>query len=73
MPPAATFFARIPGPSVSFLLPILVITLPVLAIAVLATKGMRLSGSCGGMNPDGSCQRCGKPVSDSDSEGACQR
>jgi hypothetical protein len=44
----------------TFLLPILVITVPVLAIALLALGGRRLSGSCGGMNADGSCQRCGK-------------
>jgi hypothetical protein len=44
----------------SILLPILVFTVPVLAIVLLAVGGRRLSGSCGGMSPDGSCQRCGK-------------
>lgn len=44
----------------SVLLPILVCTVPVLAIVFLALGGRRLSGSCGGTNPDGSCQRCGK-------------
>lgn len=42
------------------LLPILVFTIPVLAIVFLALGGRRLSGSCGGTNPDGSCKRCGK-------------
>ncbi len=42
------------------LLPILVFTVPVLAIVFLALGGRRLSGSCGGTNPDGSCKRCGK-------------
>lgn len=57
----------------SVLLPILVISIPVLAIVALALGGRRLSGSCGGMNPDGSCQRCGKTADAKDAEGACAR
>jgi len=47
----------------------------VLAIVLLALGGRRLSGSCGGMNPDGSCQRCGKTGGDATaaSGGACAR
>lgn len=45
----------------NFLLPILVFSVPVLAVVFLALGGRRLSGSCGGTNPDGSCTRCGKP------------
>ncbi|MCA8965759.1 MAG: hypothetical protein H6838_18425 [Planctomycetes bacterium] len=44
----------------SVLLPILVFTVPVLAIVFLAMGGRRLSGSCGGLSADGSCSRCGK-------------
>jgi hypothetical protein len=44
----------------SVLLPILIATVPVLGIALLAIAGRRLSGSCGGVGADGSCQRCGK-------------
>lgn len=43
-----------------FLLPIVVFSVPVLAVVVLALTGRRLSGSCGGMQPDGRCGRCGK-------------
>jgi len=43
-----------------FLLPILVFSVPVLAIVVLALSGRRLSGSCGGAGPDGRCRTCGK-------------
>jgi hypothetical protein len=55
----------------SVFLPILVITIPVLAIVLLAVAGRRLSGSCGGMSPDGSCQRCGKTVDEP--EAPCPR
>ncbi|MFN7591326.1 MAG: hypothetical protein ACK501_19900 [Planctomycetota bacterium] len=57
------------------LLPILVFTVPVLAIVFLALGGRRLSGSCGGMNPDGSCQRCGKTGEAADAAAAepCHR
>ncbi|MEQ1634580.1 MAG: hypothetical protein ABL997_19530 [Planctomycetota bacterium] len=47
----------------NILLPILVFSLPVLAIVLLALSGRKLSGSCGGMNKDGSCSRCGKTAS----------
>ena len=57
----------------SFLLPILVITVPVLAIVLLAVGGRRLSGSCGGMSPDGSCQRCGKAAGDQEPAAPCPR
>jgi len=57
----------------SILLPILVITVPVLAIALLAIGGRRLAGSCGGMNPDGSCSRCGKAAGEPEPEGSCHR
>jgi hypothetical protein len=52
-----------PEPAVSqYLLPILVLTVPVLAIVVLALAfGRRLGGSCGGVGADGRCTRCGKP------------
>lgn len=59
--------------TVSFLLPVLVITVPVVAIALLAMKGKSLAGSCGGMNPDGSCSRCGKAAGEPEPEGACSR
>jgi hypothetical protein len=52
---------------VSFLVPIVVFTVPVLAIVALALAGRRLSGSCGGVGPDGSCQRCGKTAAAADS------
>ena len=57
------------------LLPILVFSVPVLAVVLLALGGRRLSGSCGGMNPDGSCQRCGKAGGENApaSGGACAR
>jgi hypothetical protein len=42
------------------LLPILVFTVPILAIVFLALSGRKLSGSCGGVGPDGRCARCGK-------------
>jgi hypothetical protein len=45
-----------------YLLPILVFSVPVLAVVVLAMSGRRLSGSCGAARPDGSCSRCGKPA-----------
>lgn len=48
-----------------FLLPIVLFTVPVLVIVLLATAfGRRLRGSCGGVGPDGSCSRCGKPASE---------
>ena len=43
-----------------YLLPILVFSVPVLAVVFLALSGRRLSGSCGATRPDGSCGRCGK-------------
>ncbi len=57
------------------LLPILVFTVPVLAIVFLALGGRRLSGSCGGMNGDGSCQRCGRKADPAATSGgsACTR
>ncbi|MBL8729613.1 MAG: hypothetical protein JNM25_14355 [Planctomycetes bacterium] len=56
------------------LLPIVVFSLPVLAIVVFAISGRRLAGSCGGMSPDGSCARCGKPAGDAgaDRAGPCR-
>ena len=46
-----------------FLLPILVLSVPVLAVVVLALAfGRRLSGSCGGVGADGNCARCGRPA-----------
>jgi len=45
----------------NFLIPILVFTIPVIAIVLLALLGRRLSGSCGGSG-DGSCSRCGRPA-----------
>lgn len=51
----------------TFLLPLLVVALPILAIVLLAVAGKRrLSGSCGGVGADGSCVRCGKPATDVD-------
>jgi hypothetical protein len=47
------------------LVPILVFTLPVMAVVVFAlVSGRRLKGSCGGASPDGSCSRCGKPAAE---------
>ena len=43
-----------------FLLPILVFSIPVLAVVFLALGGKVLKGSCGGMGPNGDCGRCGK-------------
>lgn len=57
----------------SVLLPILVISVPVLAIVALALGGRRLSGSCGGMSPDGSCQRCGKTADQPETGEPCPR
>jgi hypothetical protein len=52
---------------------LLVFSVPILAIVVLAISGRRLSGSCGGMSPDGSCSRCGKPAgADADATDACR-
>ncbi|MBL9079056.1 MAG: hypothetical protein JNL08_16245 [Planctomycetes bacterium] len=55
------------------LVPIVVFSVPVLAVVLLALAGRRLAGSCGGMNPDGSCSRCGKPAGDpgADAPGGC--
>ncbi|MGE3172999.1 MAG: hypothetical protein AB7O97_10280 [Planctomycetota bacterium] len=47
-----------------YLLPILVFTVPVLAVVFLALSGRRLKGSCGGVGADGSCTRCGKPATE---------
>ena len=44
----------------NLLLPILVFTVPVLAVVFLALSGRKLSGSCGGTDPNGRCNRCGK-------------
>jgi len=72
--PLAIVFRSIFRNAVStVLLPILVITVPVLAIVLLAVGGRRLSGSCGGMNPDGSCQRCGKTGDQPEPNGPCPR
>jgi hypothetical protein len=57
----------------TFLLPILVLTVPVLAIVALALAGRRLSGSCGGMSADGSCQRCGKGAGEPEPASGCAR
>ena len=43
-----------------FLLPILVFSVPVLAVGFLALTGRGLAGSCGGVGPDGNCGRCGR-------------
>ncbi len=48
----------------NYLIPILVFSLPVLAVVVLALSGRKLKGSCGGVSPDGSCSRCGKPAAE---------
>jgi hypothetical protein len=58
---------------VSYVLPILVFTVPVLAIVLLAVGGRRLSGSCGGLSADGSCRRCGRTAGAPEPEGACPR
>lgn len=44
-----------------FLLTFAVLSVPVLAIVGLAMAGRRLTKSCGGTRPDGSCERCGAP------------
>ena len=44
-----------------YLLPILLLAVPVLVVVVIAVAfGRKLSGSCGGASPDGTCMRCGK-------------
>ncbi len=48
----------------NYLLPVLVFSVPVLAIVLLAMSGRGLKGSCGGVGPDGSCSRCGKTAAD---------
>jgi hypothetical protein len=59
-----------PGPSVSsYLLPILVFTVPVLAVVALALSGRKLSGSCGGVGPDGTCSRCGREAAEMPTRG----
>lgn len=56
------------------LLPILVFTVPILAIVFLAIAGRRLAGSCGAMSADGSCQRCGKTAGEAEpGDGSCSR
>ena len=48
-----------------FLVPILVFAVPVLTVVSVALlTGRFLKGSCGGMSPDGSCPRCGKPAAE---------
>ena len=64
---------ELPTNIVSYLLPVLVITVPVAAIALFALGGRSLSGSCGGVNPDGSCSRFGKAAGEPHPEGACSR
>ena len=54
-----------PGERVDILLPVLVLTAPVLLIVFLALAfGRRLSGSCGGLDAEGRCARCGKPAAE---------
>ncbi len=58
----ARLTARNPGirPVFDFVLPILMMAVPVFLIVTLALLfGRRLSGSCGGM-ADGSCGKCGR-------------
>jgi hypothetical protein len=51
---------RTANQNVNFVLPILVLAIPVLAIVLIAIcSGRRLSGSCGALGPDGKCARCG--------------
>jgi hypothetical protein len=48
---------------IQYLLPIVLLALPVLVVVVLALAfGRKLSGSCGGVGPDGGCTRCGKQI-----------
>lgn len=48
-----------------YVLPVLILTVPVLAVVLLALAfGRRLSGSCGGVGADGRCSRCGKPAAE---------
>ena len=50
---------------IDYLLPIVLFLLPVmLVIALTAGRGKELSGSCGGVGPDGRCGRCGKPAAE---------
>ncbi|MCB9870499.1 MAG: hypothetical protein H6837_11630 [Planctomycetes bacterium] len=47
------------------LVPVLIFVIPVMAVVVLTlVSGRRLQGSCGGVGPDGSCTRCGKPAAE---------
>lgn len=48
---------------IQYLLPIVLFAVPVLVVVALALLfNRRLTGSCGGVGPDGSCTRCGKTV-----------
>ncbi len=63
--PASRLLACAPLPenAVNILLPVLVFTAPVLLIVFLTVAfGRKLSGSCGGVDADGRCSRCGKPA-----------
>jgi hypothetical protein len=47
------------------IVPVLAMAVPVLGVVVIAlVSGRRLSGSCGGVGPDGRCSRCGKPAAE---------
>ena len=56
----------------NLLLAIAVISVPVLGIVVLALSGRRLTRSCG-VEPDGSCRRCGRSAEEAKAGGAPQR
>ena len=57
--------APLSNDAVDVLLPVLVFTVPVLFIVFLAVLfGRKLSGSCGGLDADGRCSRCGKTAAE---------
>lgn len=70
-PSTVATLLRLSSAPVNILLPVLVLSVPVLAITLLAVLGgKKLAGSCGAMNPDGKCSRCG--VSADDAQRAAQ-
>jgi hypothetical protein len=50
---------------VFYLLPILVLLVPVMAVVFLALRfDRKLAGSCGGVGADGRCTKCGRESSE---------
>ncbi len=69
LPPLRTRSAAVPPdpfPTViDYLLPIVLFLVPVMiVIALTVGRGRELTGSCGGVSPEGRCTRCGKPAAE---------